>query len=71
MRVSGLGKTPKIASLHQMVLEFCAEMKKSHNLEYPQENKHERSEVFVSIGYDNDKIRECEERRLQRRGFCR
>lgn len=37
----------------------CAEMKKSHNLEYPQENKHERSEVFVFTGYDNDKIREC------------
>lgn len=26
---------------------FCAEMKKSHNLAYQQENKHEQSEVFV------------------------
>lgn len=31
-----------------------------YNVEYPQENKHERSEVFVFIGYENDKIKECE-----------
>lgn len=33
-------------------------MKKSHNLVYQQENKHERSKVFVFTGYDNDKIKD-------------
>ena len=42
-------------------------MKISHNMEFPQENKHEWSEVFAFNGYDNDKIRECEARRLQSR----
>ena len=52
-----LEKTTIYIKLTSFDAENDAELKKSHNMEHPQENKHERSEVFVFTGCDNDKIR--------------